>query len=59
VQSAELTEVSMTDRPANPRALVERRYPASAVVQFLEDVKQKVVLLAKLATLIGDNRWAS
>lgn len=59
ISSAELVEISCTDSPANPRALVKHRYPASAEVQFLEDVKQKVVLLAKLATLIGDHRWAS
>ena len=52
ITSAEVCEVLITDRPANPHALVQRRYPASAAVTFYELMGQRVARLGKLVELM-------
>ena len=52
IDQADLTEVSLTSEPANPQAVVTSRHPASAKVQFLDTMKQKVAVLCRLTSLI-------
>jgi hypothetical protein len=55
VDDAELSEISLTDRPSNRNALVTRRYPASSLPKFfdlqiarLECLKQMLALLPQV-----------
>lgn len=52
VTSAEVVEISMTDRPANPQALVARRYPTSAAAEFYSLIAQRVACLQQLVPLL-------
>jgi Caudovirus prohead serine protease len=52
INSAELTEISLTDNPSNPHALVMDRYRVSPQVQFLGLLGEKVKRLQQLAALI-------
>jgi hypothetical protein len=49
VRRAELTEVSLTDIPANPKALVQRRYPVPATNTFFELMAKRVGLVQQLS----------
>ena len=48
----ELIEISITNSPANPFALVQRRYPASAQVEFSIALAQN---LGRVATLVQEH----
>ena len=52
INSAELTEISLTDNPSNPHALVMDRYRVMPAVQFLDLLTAKMKCLQQLAGLI-------
>ena len=52
IKSATITEISLTDNPSNPFALVMDRYRVSPAVQTYELLSAKMKCLQQLATLI-------
>ena len=52
INQADLTEISLTDNPSNPHALVMDRYRVNPQVQFFDLMKEKVKRLQQLAALI-------
>jgi hypothetical protein len=48
VNQTELTEISLTDRPAHPQALATSRHRLAPEVQFYDLMIQRVRLLIKL-----------
>jgi hypothetical protein len=56
INSAELNELSITDRPSNPNALVMFRYRMSPKVQFLDLIGERVARLVQLTHLIKEAR---
>ena len=56
IKSAELLEVSLTDAPANPMAVVWHRYPPSAASAFYPLIAGRVSRLIALAKLMQEAR---
>jgi hypothetical protein len=56
VTSAEVCEVSLTDRLANPAALVQRRYPVSSAAEIYGLLGARVQCLAKLVEQMQEAR---
>ena len=54
INSAKLNELSITDRPSNPNALVMFRYRVSPNVQFLDLMGERVQRLIQLTRLIKE-----
>ena len=54
INSAELTEISLTDTPSNPNALVMDRHRASPAVQCLRLMTERVTKLQKLTEFIKE-----
>ena len=54
VATGEIVEISLTDAPANPKALVTQRYPAPAVVGFYDLMLRKTRLLAGMTALLKE-----
>ena len=52
ITSAEITEVSLTDAPANPTCLVMDRNPVPPTVKSYELMRDKVACLQQLSTII-------
>jgi phage head maturation protease len=52
ISSATLSEISLTDTPSNPHALVMDRYRVSAAVQVLDLLTEKMKRLQQIAALI-------
>lgn len=55
IRRAELTEISLTDKPANPSALVRYRYRPWPHVQFYSQIGEKVGRLVQLVTIIKEH----
>ena len=54
INNAELTEISLTDTPSNPEALVMDRHRVSPQVQYLELMTARVAKLIKLTEFIKE-----
>jgi phage head maturation protease len=54
LKRVELSEVSITDRPSNPCAIVEQRIPA-AISDFYSLMQQRVQCLGKYLQLVGQH----
>jgi hypothetical protein len=54
IRSATLTEISLTDSPSNPNALVMERYRVSPTVQVLDLMTERVARLQQLTRLIRE-----
>ena len=57
INSATITEISLTDRPANSAAKVMLRYRTSPAVEHLELMIARVGKLVQLATFIKENAY--
>ena len=55
ITQADLTEISLTDAPANPRALVLRRHRVSALSGFYDAVTEKVRCLTELTKMMKED----
>lgn len=53
VTSAEIIEISLTDTPANPRALVQHRYRPSPAVECYDIAKRGVVCISRIIELMA------
>jgi hypothetical protein len=51
IVSCTIDEISLTDKPANPRALVDQRWPTSAAAEFWRLLGAKVQILQKMVEL--------
>ena len=56
VSSAEISEISLTDRPSNPAALVTDRYPPCAAAECYSLLGQKIKVLTQLIHLTQEAR---
>jgi hypothetical protein len=54
IKSATLTEISLTDNPSNPYALVHDRYRVSPAVQVLDLLAEKMKRLQRMTVLIKE-----
>jgi phage head maturation protease len=54
IKSAELNEISLTDNPSNPHALVMDRYRVSPAVQTLDLLTEKMKRLQHMTVLIKE-----
>jgi hypothetical protein len=52
VTKAQLVEVSLTDRPANPDCLIHTRWPQSADVAFYDIMERGMHVIAKMAQVL-------
>jgi len=52
INNAEISEISLTDRPSNPEALVMFRHPASSLVKQYELLIQKVDCLSAISKIL-------
>jgi hypothetical protein len=55
ITSATVDEISSTDRPCNPEALILHRYRQSPVVEYYDHMKDFVTGLQKLVELLKDD----
>ncbi|AJA61041.1 MULTISPECIES: hypothetical protein [Bradyrhizobium] len=54
VTNAEIIEISLTDAPANPHALVQRRYPAPPLTAWLKTIGETNALLIRRVAIVRE-----